>query len=55
MDTAQLKKAGLAILALGLLAVGLHFGYSQDPIHLYIGIGASVLGLVLAGVGFVKK
>lgn len=45
----------MAILALGIVAVGLHFAWSKEPIHLYIGIGASVLGLVMAGIGFVKK
>lgn len=54
MDTAQLKKAGFAILALGLLAVGLYF-WTKDSIHLYLGAGASVLGLVMAGIGLMKK
>jgi len=54
MDTPQLKKAGLLILGLGVLAIGLYF-WTDSKIHLYIGIGAAALGGVLTAMAFLKK
>lgn len=54
MDTAQLKKAGFIILGLGVLAIGLYF-WTDSKIHLYIGIGAAVIGGALTGVALLKK
>ncbi len=53
-DPAQLKKFGLILLGLGVLmaVVGIWTGVSWQ---LYGGIGAAVLGLVVAGMAFMKK
>ncbi|MBC7772212.1 MAG: hypothetical protein H7210_06945 [Pyrinomonadaceae bacterium] len=54
MDTAQLKKAGMVILGLGVLAIGIHF-WSTEKLHLYLGIGAAVGGGAMLAVSMLKK
>lgn len=55
METAQLKKAGMVILGLGVLALAMYAAWSKEPTHMYIGIAATVIGLVMTAVGFLKK